>query len=536
LLSLNFALSQNTVGLIEFSNDIQEGYNLFYPNKQSDVFLVDNCGRIVHTWADDSMEGAPGVSVELFADGTLLRASKNELAFNSFGAGGRGGVINILDWDGSIQWERIVADSIYRQHHEVTRLPDGNVLLVAWRKHNFTEIVNVGFDTINNNQEYIWTDSVFEIDPITDSIVWEWHAWDHLIQDFDETKLNYGDVKSEPGKLDINYTESTFGTPDLFHVNSIDYNDSLDQILLSSKHFNEIWIIDHNLTSTEAQGPQGDLIYRWGNPATYKSGTESDKQCFYQHDAEWIDELLDDAENLNGSIRFFNNDYQEDCSIGNVIKPLWNNLTKSYELDTSGRFLPESFFKTYQHPIKDNAYSTVGSSIQHLPNGNVLLHSARHGRAFELNPEGDLVWEYLVPMKNGIPIEQGFDLSLSDNFTFQMKRYDLGFQGFENKTLTAGPYLELNPDFSFCQLTDVKDFDHSNTNLEIYPNPVIENHLEFFLNISTPKSYHIFSFDGSSIATGIVQSGLNQIEIDLLPGLYLLSIPSIGETKTFLKI
>jgi hypothetical protein len=28
--------------------------------------------------------------------------------------------------------------------------------------------------------------------------VWEWDLWDHLVQDYDETKANYGSVKDNP--------------------------------------------------------------------------------------------------------------------------------------------------------------------------------------------------------------------------------------------------------------------------------------------------------------------------------------------------
>ena len=35
-------------------------------------------------------------------------------------------------------------------------------------------------------------------------IVWEWHAWDHLIQDFDSKRENYGDVTAHPERIDIN--------------------------------------------------------------------------------------------------------------------------------------------------------------------------------------------------------------------------------------------------------------------------------------------------------------------------------------------
>src|SRR5207248_2769403 len=36
-------------------------------------------------------------------------------------------------------------------------------------------------------------------------IVWEWHAWDHLIQEFDPQKANYGVVADHPERVDINF-------------------------------------------------------------------------------------------------------------------------------------------------------------------------------------------------------------------------------------------------------------------------------------------------------------------------------------------
>jgi len=47
--------SQNTVGLIKIDNErLHPGYNLIFPHSQSNVYLLDNCGEVVHTWEDDS--------------------------------------------------------------------------------------------------------------------------------------------------------------------------------------------------------------------------------------------------------------------------------------------------------------------------------------------------------------------------------------------------------------------------------------------------------------------------------------------------
>ncbi len=85
---------------------------------------------------------------------------------------------------------------------------------------------------------------------------------------------------------------------------------TLDQILISVHNFSEIWVIDHSTTTAEAashsggnSGMGGDLLYRWGNPAAYDSGSSADQQLFVQHDAQWIGNGLPGA----GNILIFNN-------------------------------------------------------------------------------------------------------------------------------------------------------------------------------------------------------------------------------------
>ncbi|WNH07749.1 hypothetical protein [Thalassobellus suaedae] len=75
---------------------------------------------------------------------------------------------------------------------------------------------------------------------------------------------------------------------DLTHVNSVSYNAELDQIVFSSPGFGEIYIIDHSISTEEAKGPEGDLLYRWGNPQNYGRGTKEDQMLFGQHDVKFI--------------------------------------------------------------------------------------------------------------------------------------------------------------------------------------------------------------------------------------------------------
>ena len=71
-----------------------------------------------------------------------------------------------------------------------------------------------------------WSESIFEIEPVgTDemNIVWEWHAWDHLVQDYSSGANNYGVVADHPELLNINYMISAGSSAqiDWLHINSI---------------------------------------------------------------------------------------------------------------------------------------------------------------------------------------------------------------------------------------------------------------------------------------------------------------------------
>ena len=90
-------------------------------------------------------------------------------------------------------------------------------------------------------------------------VVWEWHLWDHLIQDADKDKANFGDVGAHPERVDINYNvvAGQRANPDWTHFNAVAYNAELDQVVVSLRNFSEIWILDHGTTTREAGGHTG---------------------------------------------------------------------------------------------------------------------------------------------------------------------------------------------------------------------------------------------------------------------------------------
>ena len=531
VLIMNYSLcSQQTVGTIFLdSMQIEEGHTLFYPNNQSHVFLVDNCGELVNQW--DLTEGSfAGIKGELDSLGNLYVSSANGALANqsSFGAGGAGGVIEKYDWNSNLIWRYLDVDSVQRQHHDFNVLPNGNILYIAWQRHFLEEIVEVGFDTLSHPQREIWSDSVIEYDPDANQIVWQWNSWDHLIQDFDIIAKNYGIVAQSLGRIDINYQDHSFGRKDWLHSNGIDYLESRDQIVLSVRNFNELWIIDHSTTSEEAatsvggnSGKGGDLLYRWGDANTYrKDSVDVQRKSFWQHDPDWV--LSEEGEL---GILFFNNYLNQERSEGQLIVPVYDPISQCYLLDQDSiEYLPIEPIKTYSHPDIEKTFSTSASSIQQLPNNNILMCAARQGRIFEITQEGDLVWEYLVPLKAGIPIVQGFELSLSDNFTFQASKYPVSYSKVQE---SLGETIEIGSLPSYCDIAVSNNSTNQMESLQIKisPNPSNGNSINIDgLGTNFMNSYSLFNLSGIKIRSGLL-GYQNTIDIsDIKQGVYILKV------------
>ena len=60
--------------------------------------------------------------------------------------------------------------------------------------------------------------------PTTGRIVWEWHVWDHLIQDHDPAQSNYGVVAAHPELIDVNFPPFPPAGGAFNQIVSIDYD------------------------------------------------------------------------------------------------------------------------------------------------------------------------------------------------------------------------------------------------------------------------------------------------------------------------
>ncbi len=212
---VELSAESTTIGLLQNDTNAFVGYSLFESNRARFIYLIDNKGRYVHSWYSTYPSGQSNYLLE---DGSLLHSAR--VGNPNFPAGGSGGRVERIDWDGNQTWAYNYSNTLHCQHHDIEPLPSGNVLLVAWELKTRAEAIAAGRDSAKLTEGKLWPDHIVEVNPSNDSIVWQWHVWDHLIQDFDSTKANYGVVADHSELVDINYIRNGNTGADWIHSNA----------------------------------------------------------------------------------------------------------------------------------------------------------------------------------------------------------------------------------------------------------------------------------------------------------------------------
>ncbi|MBT8234154.1 MAG: T9SS type A sorting domain-containing protein [Saprospiraceae bacterium] len=526
---------QNTVGLLSYDQaQSYQGYTLFYPHNQPNVYLINNCGELVHVWVDDA-DFRPGNTAYLRPDGSLVKAKRNSsVAGDNIWAGGGGAIVDIVSWDNELLWSYELNNDSLRLHHDIAPMPNGNILMIAWELKSNEEAIAMGRDPETLNQVVLWPDFIFEINPETDEIVWEWHVWDHLIQDFDSTKANYGVISEHNELVDINY-DTNDGKSDWMHSNALDYNPELDQIMLSVPTFSELWVIDHSTTTEQAASHfggnvnhGGDLIYRFGNPQTYDKGDSTDQLLFYQHDTHWTNEFLPPNHPMKGNIVCFNNRLPGYSAV-EIFPSSWEMYINDYE-EFQGSFPPFELENTITHPDTFSFYSTGLSSAQLLPNGNMLMCSGRQGYMVELTPSNEIVWEYKTPIRAGFFVSQGEELELNNNLTFRAFRYPPDYAAFDGRNLEPQGVLELDAADNQCERV-VPNINLEEVSLGFFPNPTSGN---LHLTWDNGKIVRIDVYDllGRQHISTTGNGGMKYLDVSHLePNIYIVNIEGVGSGR-----
>ena len=389
------------------------------PNKTGapvSTYVINLEGQVVNEWHD--------FQVARFLDnGNIFGFNTSEQT-----TGHRGEYLQEIDWDGNEVWKWKIPkerSDIDQMHHQFRawifnkKLNAYTHMTIIMKKLTLEEGLAGGADPSKMRSD-ARPDGIIEVD-MDGNIIWEWWSWDHVVQDIEPTKANYvgkgKTIADHPGKLDVNWGRGMRG--DFVHFNSVDYNETLGQVVVNNSVGSEFWIIDHQGTfipgdyeasKALAASDVGDFVYRWGNPSLYGAGkgpsfeygisSNGDQQCFFSHGIHWIPEGLPGAGNF---LYFDNGQRRQGSTYSRILEinpydgPMENGVyVPLMEAGFDSRHISNQIVWSYQSKHYSAFYSHQGSCAQRLPNGNTFVTTGR-GQMFQVTPEGELVWEYVVP-------------------------------------------------------------------------------------------------------------------------------------------
>ena len=253
----------------------------------------------------------------------------------------------------------------HSQHHDIVRLENGNTLYLSREVLGEEHAAKVKGGLAGTEiKGNIFGDVVREVSPAGER-VWEWYFKE---ADFNEFPLAPDCHRGEWA-----------------HANSVAV--TLDgNVLVSFRHLDTIMAVDRGTK---------DIIWHlrdhtWG----------------HQHNADVLP---------NGNITLFAN------GMNNLHQPLHS---RALEID------PKSGDIVWQYidPQRWTFFSPVMSGLQRLGNGNTLICEALTGRVFEVDPDGEIVWDYITPMYHPNPVVHG-----PSNVLFRAYRYTANSSEIANR-------------------------------------------------------------------------------------------------------
>ena len=390
--------------------------------------LIDSAGAVLHSW-QSNLSAPSGAPAYLREDGLLLRSGqRNDLSTGGF-LPGSWSTVQLVESDGTVVWEytqQITGQLTF--HHDLKPMLNGNILVTVWELVPAAEMEALGWEPVGIAG--VWMEKIQELEPnLVDgstNVVWEWALQDHLVQDVDPNEANFGDVGTERGRVDINFSAGIL-SGDYFHISGIDYNEDRDEIVLCPNNIDELWVIDHSTTTAEAatssggaRGQGGEIIYRWGNPTVFDFHGGSPTQGFLRraHDPRWsVDPTSGETQ-----LTVHNNDRVDntpgDIESQALLLDLPLNQSGDYVIASGAPFLPQAPVVLYEQDPLDPFFSTpFMGSAQRLGNGNVLITLSLSRTLVEVDTTGQIVWEETI--RDG------------GNFIFKSQSYPIGYPGFQ---------------------------------------------------------------------------------------------------------
>ncbi len=355
---------------------VHDAYVLMNPIDAHSFRLIDKTGARLFGW---NIPTDLRFDAQLLPDGRILANLEQDLGNDQTRF--YGGELRLINPDGSFDWEMTWQGPTTISHHDVEMLPSGNILFIAVDGYDPVTAASMGYAA----GTMLLSESLIEVDPATNEVVWRWDAADHFVQDHDPAAASYGDPAQYPGRIDPNYgLVLDFQAGDVFHANGIAYDAERDLIFLSVNNVSEVWVIDHGTTTEEAAGPAGDLVYRFGNPEAWRN-TAATRLFWTQHHPNFVAPGLPGA----GHLMIFMN--------GRAIQGRITDQSVVYELVLPAHLTQQPGVANeptvhWSWTDPDLFGGHLGSA-QRLPGGNTLIAEGDYG-FWEVTATGEVAWKY----------------------------------------------------------------------------------------------------------------------------------------------
>jgi hypothetical protein len=331
-----------------------------------EVKLIDMGGDVIHTWSPPEGERFVIAEPLLDPEGHLLVYVDTEPGIR------RGTHVRELDWNGNTVWEWEVPETLgvgeepgtVRLHHDVERLPNGNTLLLC---SFFIEVPTI-------SPRRLLDDCILEVTP-GGQIAWRWITHQHF-EEFGFSQKARGLIRDAGG--DWAHANSLSVLPENPHSGPALAKGNL---LVSYRFINTVAVVGR---------PSGHVLAQAGPNGNVTIG---------QHHVYMIPEGMPGA----GNVLAFDNG-------GPSGYPLQGRpYSRVVEMNPANRTMVWDYVASMSGVDVFTFYTSDRGGAQRLPNGNTMIVEAMEGRIFEVDPEGEIVWEYMTPftwsyVRHGKPV------------------------------------------------------------------------------------------------------------------------------------
>ena len=314
----------------------QPGYNLFTNAHLCSTQLIDATGHVVRSWSLDPCFRWDNTT--LLPNGDLLVVGRSERADSSKVEVDRrfdvGRYVARLGWNGEVIWKTALG-----AHHDAQLTPRGEIVVLTARRRAVSEV---------DGNRKMKDDALTLLSQDGVKLV-EASLYD-LLKTAPPEQFRFQPRTQGKGHLDLLHANSVFWMQD----EQLAARDPLyapSNVVVTIRHQDVVVVVDWDAKK---------VVWAWGQGEL--SGP---------HDAVVLP---------SGNFLVFDNGLGRRWSRVVEVDPKTRKIVWEYRASE-----PETF------------YTQTRGASQRLANGNTLIAQSDSGRAFEVTPAGEIVWEFLNP-------------------------------------------------------------------------------------------------------------------------------------------